>query len=115
MKPFEKEKIFLNKKLLTSPIEWKELPSLAQVISPSLNNAEIKNIISSLRDSFNKKAAIVFRKMVYSVDSKLNGGTRVVVVIPLLREFFADEIDSASGGGGRGLTPLQTRPRAGSR
>jgi len=110
---YENEKAFLNRKLVTKKIEWEIVPALSQLISPPLPENEIKEIISQFRDVLGKKAAVVFPKMVFSVNSKLRGGLRVVVAIGLLREFFGAEIDGGGGGGGRRLNPLQTNPRPG--
>lgn len=110
---FESEKAFLNRKLPTNNVNWEVLPALSQLISPPLAEQEAKNIVSQLKDALGKKCAIVFHKMVFSANSKLRGGMRVVVSVSLLREFFAGEIDGGGGGGGRGLNPLQTNPKPG--
>lgn len=110
---YESEKAFLNRKLPTNNVNWEVLPALSQLISPPLAEPDAKNVVSQLKDALSKKCAIVFHQMVFSASSKLRGGTRVVVSVPLLREYFAGEIDGWTGGGGRGLNPLQTNPKPG--
>lgn len=102
---FVNEKAFLNRKLLTTKVEWEVLPALSQLISPPLADQEAKDIVGQLKDALGKQAAVVFHKMIFTMNSKLRGGLRVVVSVALLREFFAAEIDGFGGGGGRGLNP----------
>jgi hypothetical protein len=111
MSTYENEKAFLNRKLVTKTINWEVIAAVSQLCSPPLAEAEAKEIVATFKDALHRKAAIVFHKMIFTVNSKLRGGIRVIVSIPLLREFFADEIDYPSGGGGKGLTPMATQPR----
>jgi len=104
---------FLNRKLLTTKIKWEILPAVSQIVSPPLTDSETKSIISRLKDALGRKASAQFHKMVFSATSKLRGGTRVIILVPLLREIFANEIDPYGGGGGRGYNPLSTRPTRG--
>lgn len=109
--PYASEKAFLGRKLPTFNIEWELLPALTQLITPPLAESDARTIINQLRDALGAAAGAKFDKMTFSVNSKLRGGLRVVVSIPLLREFFAGEIDTDVSGGGRGLNPMQTTPR----
>lgn len=108
--PFQSEIAFLNRKLLTTKVKWEILPALSQIVSPPLPDDQAKNIVAKLKDAFGKKVILDFNKIVFSTPSKLRGGTRVIVIVPLLREHFAGEIDGWSGGGGRGYNPFSTRP-----
>jgi hypothetical protein len=98
---YQSEINFLNRKLLTTKVQWTILPALSQIVSPSLQELEAKNILAKLRDALARKAILEFNKMIFLAPSKLQGGTRVIVNVPLLREIFSDEIDGWSGGGGR--------------
>lgn len=113
MSEYTAEKNFINRKLLTLKQEWDVLPARSELISAPLAEPEAKNIVNTLKDALGKKKGVlvVFHKMVSTVTSKLRGGTRVIISIPLLREYFAGEIEVDWGGGGRGLNPLQTTPR----
>ena len=53
---------------------------------------------------------VPFVQIMFVVPSKLSGGIRIAISVPKLRQAFSDEIDVASGGGGRGYNPLTTRP-----
>lgn len=108
---YAKEVTFLDRKLLASNVKWESREAVSQLMSPPMPPNEASNIISKLRDALAKKSGLDFPKMVQPVASKLSGGTRVVIAVNLLRQHFADEIDAASGGGGRGLNPMQSRPR----
>lgn len=112
---YQSEIAFLNRKLLTTKVSWTILPALSQIVSPPLSDSEVKNIIAKFKDALGKKAIIEFPKMIFSAPSKLQGGSRVIVNVPLLREIFASEIDGWSGGGGRRYNPLSTRPTGGRR
>lgn len=107
---YQSEIAFLNRKLLTTKVKWAILPALSQIVSPPLPDAEAKNVVAKLKDALGKKAILEFHKMIFSAPSKLQGGTRVIVHVALLREIFGDEIDGGGGGGGRGYNPLSTRP-----
>lgn len=111
MSTFENEKAFLNRKLVTKTVNWEVLAAMSQLCSPALSEAEAKDIVSTLKDALGKSAALVFQKMIFSVNSKLKGGYRVIASVPLLREYFGDEIEAYSGGGGKGMTPMSTQPR----
>lgn len=102
---------FVNRKLFNNKVKWEALPAKSEIISPPLSESEAKNVVSSLKDAFSKKALVVFNKMVFTVSSKLRGGTRVVVSINLLREFFGGEIDGDFGGGGKSYNPYSNQPK----
>lgn len=107
---------FLNRKLPTANIKWQSLSALSQLASPPLSDAEANNLIAqykSIMADAAKQNQVLFNKMVFTVASKLRGGIRVAVSIPLLRQVFGHEIDGVSGGGGRGYNPLTTRPTRG--
>jgi len=108
--PFANEIAFLNRKLFGTKVTWEARPALSQIITPALPDAEAKNIVSKLRERLGKKAVVEFQKMVTSSPSKLSGGTRIIIAVPILREIFGDEIDGWGGGGGRRYNPLSTRP-----
>lgn len=109
-KPFANEIAFLNRKLFGTKVNWETRPALGQILTPVLPEAEAKNIVSKLRDALGKKAVLEFQKMVTSMASKLQGGSRVIITVSILREVFSDEIDGWGGGGGRGYNPLSTKP-----
>ncbi len=110
---YEPVKAFLNKKIVPTQVAWEVIVPLDQVSSPPLSDPEATTIIARLKEAFghNKAAMIEFHSKILKMSSKLRGGTRVVVSIPWLREHFAAEIETDfSGGGGRGLNPMSTRP-----
>jgi hypothetical protein len=107
---YANELAFINRKLVNATIKWDTVEAMEQVISQTISEIEAKNLINQLREALLKKAGMLFPKMVFSVHSKLHGGSRIVISIPMLREVFAGEIDFDSSGGGRGLNPLKTRP-----
>lgn len=107
---FEKEIAFLSRKLLNIKVTWKALPAVSQIISDAISNEKAKEIYSQLKNSIGKKAVLDFPKFIRIETSKSTGITRIVVMVHLLREYFASEIDGGGGGGGRGYNPLSTRP-----
>lgn len=108
---YASEIAFINRKLSNNKVKWEALAAKSEIISPSLSEMEAKNIISALKDALGKKSLAVFHKMIFTVSSKLRGGTRVVISINLLREIFANEIDGDIGGGGKGYNPLTNQPK----
>ncbi len=108
---YASEIAFINRKIPNSKVQWETLPAKSELISPSLSEAEAKNIVATLKEAIGKRALVVFNKMIFTVSSKLRGGTRVVISINLLREFFGNEIDSDSGGGGKGYNPFTNQPK----
>ena len=108
--PFEAEIRFLNRKLFMMNIKWEPLVAMSQIVTAAIPDEEARSIVNKLRETLIKKAGVQFPKMVFSMPSKLKGGTRVIIAVSLLRDFFSDEIDGWSGGGGRRYNPLSTRP-----
>lgn len=102
---------FINRRLPTNKVKWEILPAKSEIISPLLSDTEASNIVNALKDALSKRALAVFHKIVSTVSSKLRGGTRVVISVTLLREYFAGEIDGDTGGGGKGYNPLTNQPR----
>lgn len=102
---------FINRKLSNNKVKWETLAAKSEIISPPLSEAEAKSVIATLKDALSRKALVVFHKMVFTVNSKLRSGTRVVISITLLREFFASEIDNDFGGGGKGYNPKTNQPK----
>lgn len=111
MADFESEIRFLNRKISPAKIKWEPRAVMLQVVSESVSDAQAKKIIDALKDALSKKCAAVFHKMVTSITSKVSKGVRVIIDINLLREYFAGDIDSDGGGGGRGLNPKVSQPR----
>ena len=107
---YRAEIAFLNRRLLTTKINWQVLPAMSQIATPAMSEDKAKLLVSKLKDALLRKAKEKFHTMVFLASSKLQGGTRVIIAVPLLREFFSDEIDGWGGGGGRGYNPLSTRP-----
>lgn len=111
MSTYEAEKKFLNKKLVPQEVNWDVLPAVSQLVSPNFSEVDAKGIVSRLKDALYAKCARVFTQLTFTRPSKLSGGSRVVVDIKLLREYFGNEIETSWGGGGRGLNPNQTTPK----
>lgn len=108
---YASEIAFINRKLPNNKVKWETLAAKSEIISPPLSDAEAKSVVTSLKDALGKKALALFHKMVFTVSSKLRGGTRVVISITILREVFASEIDGDTGGGGKSYNPLSNQPR----
>jgi|GEM_PF-1779921 len=108
---YASEIAFINRKLPNNKVKWETLMAKSEIISPPLSDTEAKSIVTALKDALGKKALTTFHKMVFTVSSKLRGGTRVVISVTLLREVFANEIDGDTGGGGKSYNPLTNQPR----
>lgn len=110
MSEFTAEKSFLNRKLPTQKVEWGILPALSQIASPPMAEPDARGIIKQLKDALGQKSGTEFHQMVFTAISKLRGGLRIIISVPLLRKYFSSEIEGDISGGGRGLNPLSTRP-----
>jgi hypothetical protein len=104
---------YLKRRLPTANITWQSRSAMAQIISAPLNDKEAHSLVEQYKQVMFHKAKshnIPFGQIMFVVPSKLNGGIRIAIAVPKLRQAFSDEIDVASGGGGRGYNPLTTRP-----
>lgn len=105
---FRAEIAFLRRKMPTIHVEWKVLPAVSQVMSQQY---KIKAHVDQLREKLylmlRNKAGNKFDDMCFIASSA--NGFRLVVNIIKLREVFADEIDGWSGGGGRGIRPIDAK------
>ncbi len=108
---YASEIAFINRKLPNNKVKWETLIAKSEIISPPLSEVEAKTIVSALKDALSKKSLVVFHKMIFTVSSKLRGGTRVVISISILRDIFASEIDGDAGGGGKGYNPRTNQPK----
>jgi 3-methyladenine DNA glycosylase/8-oxoguanine DNA glycosylase len=118
---------YIKRKIPTTKAEWTSLPALCQIATKPSSMAEVQKIIAALKDAFLKKiekdikdlaakglgktANEIFEKMVSSVTSKLNGSSRAIINVNLLRQLFGNEIDTDFGGGGKSYNPFSNKPK----
>lgn len=90
---------FVERKLVGTKVQWKAIGPLEQIASVNLNKFEALDVVSKLKSQLEekcKKANKLFNNIVSIVKE-----TVVIIKVPALREVFGEEIDTASGGGGR--------------
>jgi len=118
---------FIKRRIPTTKVDWKALPAVSQIASPSMSSAETQKIVAALKDALEKlmqnkmkllaeqgvgrTANEIFGKMVSSVTSKLSGGSRVIIFVNVLRDVFGGEIDGDFGGGGKSYNPFSNKPK----
>jgi len=90
---------FLERKLVGKKVQWKAIAPLEQIASVGLVRFDALDVVNKLQLALEdkcKKANKLFSNIISIAKESV-----VVVKVPALREVFGEEIDTASGGGGR--------------